>query len=94
MFTRACASCGARIGFIETPSGKKMPVDPELVKTFGVAPVTDEVGVKVLVTERGEVVRYIERSLTAKDAEAIEGYEPHWTTCTAPAAHRRKSCHG
>ena len=94
MFTRACSSCGARIGFIETPSGKKMPVDPELIKTFGVAPLKDEVGVKVLVTERGKVVRYIERSLTAKNArnaELIEGFVSHFSTCTGPKKHRRST---
>jgi hypothetical protein len=86
---RRCTSCAAPIAFIEAPSGKWMPVDPELVKTFGVEPVKDEVGVKVLVTERGHVVRYIERSLTARDAEAIEGYQPHFATCSHPSAHRR-----
>ena len=84
---KPCSSCGAQIAFIETPSGKKMPVDPELVKTFRAA--SQSPGDYVLVTERGETVKFYEVSLTHPDAEAIEGYVPHWSTCTTPAAHRR-----
>jgi len=84
--TMPCRSCGAQIGFIELPSGKKMPVDPELVKTF-LHPLGEPK--IVLVTERGRIVRGVEVSLTVSDAEAVEGYVPHWSTCTDPKAHRR-----
>lgn len=93
MKTIACRSCGARIGFIDLPSGKKMPVDPELVKTFvrfkdaGVAdPPRRPI---VLVSERGFVARGWETSLTDPDGEAFEGYQSHFATCTDPQAHRR-----
>lgn len=87
MNTIACRSCGAKIGFIELPSGKKMPVDPELVKTYlhptGVLSI-------VLVTERGEIRRGGEVSAIAPGAEPVEGYVSHFATCTDPKAHRQK----
>lgn len=87
MTTRPCTSCAAPIGFIETPSGRAIPVDPELVKTFrALTAVTTN---KVLVTERGVVTRFFEVTATYPEAEAIEGFVSHFATCSAPAAHRR-----
>lgn len=94
MRTTPCRSCGAAIGFIDLPSGKKMPVDPELVKTFRAstepgAMVPMIPAALVLVTERGALIRGIEVSPTYRDAEPVEGYVSHFATCTDPQAHRR-----
>lgn len=91
MQTVACRSCGASIGFIELPSAKKMPVDPELVRTMihprpGPRPGERHL---VLVTERGTIVRGLECSVTDGGAEAVAGYVSHFATCTDPKAQRR-----
>jgi hypothetical protein len=91
----ACRSCAAPIRFIETPSGKHMPVDAEMVKTFIVSdppgdlhalPAAARVS---LVTEHGEVRKGYEVSAIYPGAVTIEGFVPHWSTCTDPKAHRR-----
>jgi hypothetical protein len=64
-----------------------MPVDPELIKTFVIHAGKPHSTI-TLVTERGVIARGQEVSLTHPEAEPIEGYVPHWSTCTAPAAHR------
>lgn len=83
-----CRACQAEIRFIETPSGGHMPVNPELVKTFLIPLAIGDKPV-ALVTERGNVVRGKEVSLTHKDAEAVEGYQPHWATCSKPKDFRK-----
>ena len=89
MKTIYCRSCAAQIGFVETPAGKKMPVDPEIVKTFFLSVTTKAQARATLVTERGEIVSGVECSPTVADAIPVEGYVPHWITCTDPVAHRR-----
>lgn len=83
-----CRSCGAPIGFVRLESGKHMPVDPELVKTFAV-PYIGTGPVRVLVTERGQVRRWTEVSLTAPGAEAVSGFESHFGSCPHAKAHRQ-----
>jgi hypothetical protein len=85
----ACRSCGASIRFVETKGGRLMPVDAELVKTFLLPPAVGSRAL-VLVTERGEVRRGVEASVTDQKAEPVEGYRPHWASCTKPAAHRKE----
>ena len=82
MRTLPCRSCGARIGFIELASGKKMPVDPELCMDF----VTDETGPPrvALVSEKGELLTGKQASLTTPGSYRIEGYVSHFATCTDP----------
>jgi hypothetical protein len=91
MRTLPCRACGAKIGFIEMPSGRRMPVDPDLVKacvrsstrgTFGK-------GLLALTTERGQIVSGVECSVTDPEAEAVEGYVSHFATCTKPGDFRR-----
>lgn len=65
-----------------------MPVDPEMVKTFG-GLVDGVVPTRALVTERGSIVKFHEVSVTHPGAEAVEGFQPHWSTCTSPSVHRR-----
>jgi len=85
-----CRSCGEPIGFIERPNdGKRMPVDPELIKTF-LHPDPKAAGRKLrLVTERGVIVAGVECSVTVAGAISAEGYLPHWATCTQPDVHRK-----
>jgi hypothetical protein len=86
MRTVPCRACQAPVGFVEmADTGRSMPVDPELVKTFIVEPAIGVRGKRVtLVTERGKIVKGVEVSLTAPGAEAVEGYGVHWATCTKP----------
>lgn len=85
----SCRSCQAPIAFIEMESGRRMPVDPELVKTYVVPPALGDKP-RVLVTERGKVIRGTEVSLTHAGAEAAEGYVPHWSTCPSAGSHRAR----
>lgn len=89
MITRACNACGSQIGFIETPAGKHMPVDPELVQTFTVQEAITGSRRLVLVTEKGIIAKGFEVSLALAGAEPLEGYVPHWSTRTKPAQFRR-----
>lgn len=90
MNTIACRSCGAQIGFIETKSGKKSPVDPDLVKTFcRWDPGEPRRPRLVLVTERGGRISGWETTATDPEGDAVEGYISHFATCTAAEAHRR-----
>jgi hypothetical protein len=84
-----CRSCGAPIRFIEVPtSGKKMPVDADRLTEF----LLDEAGLPrvILVTERGLTREGRRASLTTPGAEPVEGYTPHWATCTEPSRWRRR----
>lgn len=83
----ACRSCGAAIRFVTMQTGRSMPCDEALIKTyvvqgFGPSPIT-------LITERGEVAKGQEVSFTREGAEPIEGYRPHWATCTDPKKWRK-----
>jgi hypothetical protein len=77
----ACRSCGASIQFVETKGGQLMPVDAELIKTFLLPPAVGS-RLLVLITERGEIRRGVEASVTDQRAEAVEGYRVHWASCT------------
>ena len=81
-----CRSCGAPIRFIEMDSGAKMPVDPELIKTCFAEGSTEGM---VLVTERGKTIRGREVSVTDPAGEQVEGFVPHWSTCTDPKRWKR-----
>lgn len=77
---------------MELPNNRAMPVDPELVKTQGHRKSTARAGERILtlVTERGQMWRGIEASVTDLSSEQVEGFIPHWRTCTQTAAHRKK----
>lgn len=88
MQTTPCASCNKPIGFVTLPSGKAMPVDPDLVQTFGRGVGTQ--GRRItLVTEQGFVRRFVETSASDDGGFPIEGYVSHFATCPNAAAHRR-----
>ena len=65
-----------------------MPVDPELVTDF----VIDDSGPPriALVSERGEMLTGKQASLTTPGSYRIEGYSPHWASCTDPNRWKRK----
>lgn len=64
----ACSSCGAPIRWVETPKGKRMPLD---------ADPCDDGSVVV----RGSV-GYVISKLSAVQPRADElRYRPHWATC-------------
>lgn len=76
-----CRSCGAKIDWIELQSGKKMPVDPELVSS------ADCEHGDVIVTEMGQV-RKIDHS--KNDYEILDGYVSHFSTCPDADDWRKK----
>lgn len=90
MRTMPCRSCGQPIGFIATPSGKHVPVDPDLIRTtLATEPAPAAPRRLVLVTERGEVRSGYEVSPLVPGAEAVEGYISHFATCSDPTRWRR-----
>lgn len=89
MTTIPCRSCGDRIGFVETPQGRKIPVNPEMVRGFWVRrPARTTDSRIVLVLENGETRSGYLTSLTVEGAEAVEGYVSHFATCTDPTRWR------
>ena len=66
-----CRSCGKEILFIDTPRGKKIPVDADSLGTF--YPHLD--AGKRVVTAGGEVFTI------KKGGAAVYGYESHFASC-------------
>lgn len=64
-----CRSCGARIKWIKTTKGKKMPVDPKPVSVYDLE--NDD----ILVFEDGEVRQ------VGKCGRLDFGYISHFSTC-------------
>lgn len=77
-----CKGCGAEIGWIRTPAGKAMPVDPEPVY------VAVDDGSDVFVTDVGEVIHG--RAVPANDGSAEVAFVSHWATCPEAGRFRRK----
>lgn len=79
-----CKSCGAEIRWIETKTGKMMPVNPypHIYKRNTKGPC-------VLVTAAGEVVR-CEPVEDGAQADGV-GYVSHFATCPAAAEHRQQA---
>lgn len=75
-----CRGCGARIMFLRTPAEKWLPVNPELVSSDDL-----DDGDK-LVTEAGNIVTVGGKK---PDGYGIDGYVPHWATCTDPNRFRK-----
>ena len=85
--TAKCRRCRATIHFIRTRQGKKMPCD---LKQLTIVVGLDHKGPWTsVVTVTGDVVRgVIPEGPTA--GEEIVGYPPHWATCSAPSAFRKR----
>lgn len=77
-----CRSCGAKIIWIITPAGKKMPCDPEPVYF---KPAQD--GELRLVTANGTIAR---GTKAEKAEDALCGYVSHFATCPNADKHRRR----
>ena len=85
-----CRACQAPIRFITMEqSGKAMPIDPLLVQTYLLP---SQVGKPMitLITERGKKITGLEVTVTHPDAEGVEGYVPHWVSCTQPDGFRNR----
>lgn len=67
-----CRKCGAEIRFVQTKSGKYMPVDPDR-KPYR------EGGSTVYITTDGQLIHGAEPF----GPEPVDGYgyTPHWATC-------------
>lgn len=74
-----CRNCGAKIDWVETEAGKKMPVDPDRVNLDDC-----EIG-DILVTDLGETIKKTKE--TKIDAE---GYVSHFSTCPKEDYWRKK----
>lgn len=78
-----CKSCGAKIRWIKTASGKSMPVNDEEVMYW-----QSSKGKATIVTPNGEVVKAnLEGILNT--ATGI-GYISHFATCPNADKHRRR----
>jgi len=69
-----CRTCGNRILWVKTESGKNMPVDPELISFREV-----KSGKERIVTPEGRVVAG--ERISAEEADGF-GYISHFATCT------------
>lgn len=82
-----CSSCNAEIDWLKTESGKKIPVNPEMVLIelhTGKKPDT------CIVTPGGKVIWGVGRPLDYDTSlgEFMVGYTSHFATCPAAARHR------
>lgn len=78
-----CKSCGAEIIWIKTKSGKAMPCNAQKIAYRNTLPATG--GGITLVTPDGRITRG-EYDPTSD----VFGYESHFATCPAAAAHRKR----
>lgn len=79
-----CKGCGAKIKWIRTIGGKKMPVDPEAVF------VTAREGSERFVTDEGAVISGRLARLDEVGSRTPLAYVPHWKTCPNAADFRQK----
>ncbi len=79
----ACKACGARMLFVETVKGKRMPVDLEPVEF-----VPDLNGRNKYVLEDGNVVTGVPAE--PGDQDKHRGYISHFATCPYGARFRRR----
>jgi recombinational DNA repair protein RecR len=81
-----CKSCGKNIKWIETLSGKRMPVNIEII---AVTPTSD--GDTTIITDKGVIVKGKREELKAlAEGIAVAGYISHFATCQYAKQHRRK----
>jgi hypothetical protein len=82
-----CKGCGAAILWITTVNGKAMCCDPDPLSI-----VPSKLGSTTAVTEDGRTIRgHSGPSIDSKRTpDAIEAFTPHWATCPAAAAFRKR----
>lgn len=78
-----CRSCGAQISWIRMKSGKMMPVNPQRISVSAVLPGSKDA--LTLVTSDGKILSGVPDPASDKF-----GFESHFATCPAAAAHRRR----
>lgn len=82
-----CKACKRPIVFIKTTAGKSMPCDWAVVPYVEVAG-----GQDTLVTKNGQTVRgTISTAAAPCDNATGLAYRPHWASCTAPGAFKRRA---
>ena len=83
MNTSICRSCGAKLVYIQTASGKQLPCDAYPGYYTTKAGNSDRV-----VTKNGAVLS-CEIVAKPENADGI-GYRPHWSTCDNPNRFRKR----
>lgn len=82
-----CRRCAETIHFIRTRKGKKMPCNTQKLR---IAVGLNQKGPWTsVVTLDGDVVRGVRLADGETSGEDVEGYEPHWATCSRPNQFRR-----
>jgi len=71
-----CKGCGKKINFIQTTTGKYMPIDFKPVHSDELEPFD-----MIMVGSEIRQVKNLERSSF--------GFTPHWSTCTKPEKFRK-----
>jgi hypothetical protein len=87
-----CRGCGAIVLWITTTAGKPMICDPEKITAW----VTDTDGTRsarpvVLMTWDGTLEQGKQASAITEGSREIEGYVPHWATCSKAKEFKRRS---
>ena len=89
MKTVPCRYCGEAIGFVATPRGRQMPVDPEL-ETFHIVPAArGEPSIRI-VLENGNVIAGKQVAANEPNTTQVRGYLPHWDSCTDEGRNARR----
>lgn len=70
-----CKSCGAKIVWIQTTSGRMMPCEPDPIPYWGKLGAKDKI-----VTQNGEVLSCEYEGETGNSTGI--GYIPHWGNCS------------
>lgn len=90
-----CRSCGARIWWIRTPAGKRMPVEHERIVVRPSDGTSAGATYETVVTAQGEVVRGVRVAAQwdpgrgrERDAGLVAGGRSHFATCPNAERHR------
>lgn len=78
-----CRGCGADIEWVQTASGRTMPVNPEYID------VIPGVGDTTVVTDDGHIVRGYQRKEPGLFDEPVRGRVSHFATCPKAGNFRR-----
>ena len=79
-----CRSCGKEIRWVETFSGKKMPVDAEKIYFYAGD------GKELFVTDGGAVIHGTRTPGNVQDVGSRAGYISHFATCPNADQHRKR----
>ena len=79
-----CKACGTLIEWVQTTTGKWMPLDPDPVH------VIEGVGTDRFVTEEGQVITGRLARLEERSLKTPVAFVPHWRTCRGSGRFRRR----